>query len=492
MEPNTNQISKYKVLPQILAGVSSSLAATVVGGWVSFPSVAVPQLYEEEGPMKVDQFGGSWIVSLFYIGTVFGGFSGAILNQHFGPKNVFLWTFPLAACTWIGTALADRLWILYVMRILSGFLFGVYQANSKVYNAEISHPDLRGTMGTLIGIMFGFGRLYTYVVSYVFASWRMLAWLELAPVCIFFMCACFIPTSPYWLVEKGKNEEARKALVWLRGSQYCVNDELEEIINKKREKENRQVNTNIASAILSMAFIRPFLRVGTLLLIVQWGGVNVITTYMVDIFKMSGSSIDPTLAPIFVTSIQLALATCSALVLRVAPRKPLFIFSCLGISVAQITMGVYSYLALASDSSTVDPVNIEGPYGWVPMVCVIAVSSFQVFGVLVVVQLLLAECFPTEIRSYASGICGALAAVNTFGATKLFPSLQSLMGFHGTFWLYGGVMFFSAVFGALCIPENRGESLVKTEDKFQSARGTENEATPLLRENQEDQKSPTV
>lgn len=119
--------------------------------------MAVPKLYEEEGAMKVDQFGGSWIVSLFFIGTVAGGFCGAILNQHFGPKNVFLLIAPVSAIVWIGTALAQRLWIIYFVRILSGFLFGVYQGNGKVYNAEISHPDWRGTMGTLIGIMVGVG-----------------------------------------------------------------------------------------------------------------------------------------------------------------------------------------------------------------------------------------------------------------------------------------------------------------------------------------------
>ena len=138
-------------------GISVGLGATLIGGWLSFASVAVPKLYEEEGSMKVDQFEGSWIISLFFFGTVIGGFSGAILNQHLGPKKVFLLIAPLAALVWIGTALAQRIWIIYVVRILSGFLFGVFQANGKVYNAEISHPDWRGTMGTFNGIMFAAG-----------------------------------------------------------------------------------------------------------------------------------------------------------------------------------------------------------------------------------------------------------------------------------------------------------------------------------------------
>jgi len=282
-------------------------------------------------------------------------------------------------------------------------------------------------------------------------------------------------------VEKGRDEDARDALLWLRGPNYCVDEELQEIIDKKKEKDRRQAKTSIVSVIMSMAFLRPFLRIGMLMLIVQWGGVMVIGAYMVDIFKMSGSSIHHTLAPIIVASIQLGLSIVSAMVLRVAPRKPLFLFTSLGISVAQITMGTYPYLNIGAHnpaSANVDPMLVEGSasYGWIPLVCIISVSSFQVIGVMVVIQLLLAESFPTEIRSYASGICGAATAINTFGATKLFPSFQSLLGFHGTFWFFGAVMFFSMVFGAISIPENRGQSLVKTEDKFQNRKGTDNQA----------------
>ena len=54
-----------------------------------------------------------------------------------------------------------------------------------------------------------------------------------------------------------------------------------------------------------------------------------------------------------------------------------------------------------------------------------------------------------------------------FGGTKLFPEMLSAMRFSGTFWFYSGVLLVVTVFSALVIPENKGESLVRTEDKFQ-------------------------
>ena len=53
-----------------------------------------------------------------------------------------------------------------------------------------------------------------------------------------------------------------------------------------------------------------------------------------------------------------------------------------------------------------------------------------------------------------------------FGATKLYPYFVDWMGFHGTFWMYGGVMVIEVIYGLISLPENKGQSLVKTEDKM--------------------------
>ena len=69
-------------------------------------------------------------------------------------------------------------------------------------------------------------------------------------------------------------------------------------------------------------------------------------------------------------------------------------------------------------------------------------------------------------RSYSSGICGSITAVNQFGSTKLYPYFLDEIGFPATFWMYGGVMLLLMIYGAISIPENKGQSLAKTEDKM--------------------------
>ena len=70
----------------------------------------------------------------------------------------FLLSAPLAALSWAMIAASHHIWVILASRskngtliqanflhsrVLSGIIFGVFQANGKVYNAEIAHPDFR-------------------------------------------------------------------------------------------------------------------------------------------------------------------------------------------------------------------------------------------------------------------------------------------------------------------------------------------------------------
>jgi len=480
--PETKYLKKEeepKFLPQLLSAIAVSFGATVVAGWMSFTSVAIPKMMtkavsnindttvHEEDPIHIDLHTGSWIASLFFIGNIIGCLIGGFVNQKYGAKRVFLYSAPIAALTWAMVALSHKIWVILLSRIISGIVFGVFQANGKVYNAEIAHPAMRGSLGTIIGNMFALGSVYTYLTGYFVHSWRTIAWLQMIPVSLLGISVAFIPDSPYWLVERGREEDARQSLITLRGDGYNIEEELEEIVNKKRIKEAK--GRSVLQTLCSRVFILPFLRIGALMMITQWAGINVITSYMVNIFMEAGSSIDPALAPILVCTVQQILAMLSTGILRVSPRKPLFLFCATAIALSQAGLGTYSYLTQGpndGNSTVLRDSPHEPQYGWVPVLCVISVNAFRTIGFMAVIQLLLAESFPTEIRSYASGICGACTAINMFGATKLYPYFVDYLGFHGTFWMYGGVMLIEVLYGALSIPENKGQSLVKTEDKM--------------------------
>ena len=93
------------------------------------------------------------------------------------------------------------------------------------------------------------------------------------------------------------------------------------------------------------------------------------------------------------------LATVSTLVLRVSPRKPLFLVCAAAIALSQAGLGTYSFLARGAEAEAeVAGGGGAGEHGWVPLACVMSVNAFRTVGFMVVIQLLLAESFPTEIR----------------------------------------------------------------------------------------------
>merc|ERR1712198_54246 len=465
--------SEYKSLPQFLCAFAVSFCSSIVGGWVAFTSVAIPkmmnmsgqnhnQTFNESDSFTIDLYQGSWITSLFFIGNIIGCLAGGYINQIIGAKRIFIISAPISAFTWILIALSHELWIILMARIISGVLFGFFQANGKVYNAEIAHPDLRGSLGTIMSNMFAFGSIYTYLIGYLVSSWRMVAWLQLIPTCFLGITVLFIPDSPYWLVEKGREAEARESLVILRGSSYDVNDEFKQIISKKKAKELE--GKSVSQTMCSRVFLVPFLRIGALMMITQWTGTNVITSYMVNIFMDSGSSIDPEIAPILVFAIRQLLAMVSTGLLRVSPRRPLFLLCAVMIATSMAALGTYSYFTQSSKTNLLNDGDLPSSFGWIPVFCVISVNASMSIGFMSIIQLLSAESFPTEIRSYASGVCGAFTAVNLFAATKLYPFFVDNLGLHGTFWLYAGVMVVDIIYGAFTIPENKGKSLVETEE----------------------------
>ena len=81
---------------------------------------------------------------------------------------------------------------------------------------------------------------------------------------------------------------SRKSLQFLRGEHYDINEELNEMIERRREKEAK-ATTSVNSwtwmfrRLASPAYFRPFVCLGFIKIIMQWGGNNIIMIYMVAI-----------------------------------------------------------------------------------------------------------------------------------------------------------------------------------------------------------------
>jgi len=190
--------------------------------------------------------------------------------------------------------------------------------------------------------------------------------------------------------------------------------------------------------------------------------------YMVNVFRDAKSSIDPELAPVFVGIVRVLSSGFSSLIMKNASRKILFIICMLVVALGNATLATYSFLK-AKHEETLDPdLAFLNSLGWLPLVVIIISLTCHSLGCLPVIMLLTGELYPTDIRTLCVGISHSIAS--TFGAVsvKTYPYQLEALKFYGTFYLYCGANVAAMLWGLFTIPDNRGLSLVRVEENYES------------------------
>lgn len=81
---------------------------------------------------------------------------------------------------------------------------------------EMADPGLRGFLvgGSFASYCLGILLVYAFGASF---NWDVVAFCAIVAPLLALGALCSIPESPAWLVGRKKIEQARKALLWLRG-----------------------------------------------------------------------------------------------------------------------------------------------------------------------------------------------------------------------------------------------------------------------------------
>lgn len=129
-----------------------------------------------------------------------------------------------------------------------------------------------------------------------------------------------IPETPRWFVSRGKDEEARKALQWLRGKQADVEPELKGILKTHNESE-RHASSNGLAQLMKKCNLKPLSISLGLMLFQQLSGINAVIFYAGEIFKQSGSDIDSNVSSMLIGVVNFAATFLATLVIDRFGRK---------------------------------------------------------------------------------------------------------------------------------------------------------------------------
>lgn len=154
------------------------------------------------------------------------------------------------------------------------------------------------TIFTPIFSLIQIGILVAYVAG-IYLNWSHLAFLGSTLPVPFLIAMVLIPETPRWFVSKGKQENARKALQWLRGKKADVEPELKGIIKTHVDAEKHASNAGIMQ-LLKKCNLKPLSISLGLMFFQQFSGINAVIFYAEDIFRDSGSSIPSSVSVIII------------------------------------------------------------------------------------------------------------------------------------------------------------------------------------------------
>nr|CAI5829236.1 unnamed protein product [Callosobruchus analis] len=192
------------------------LSSASCGMPVGYSAILLPQLKISNDSMQINDEMGSWIASLHSAATPVGSLLSGIFMDRFGRKVAMQISSTPLIVGWLIIGLAQNHILLLVGRLVAGISAGLAAAAGQVFIGEISEPHLRGIFSSGPFASYSFGILLVYALGFLL-HWREVAGLSAIPPVTALAIYFFLPESPVWLVRRGRIEEAKASMLWLRG-----------------------------------------------------------------------------------------------------------------------------------------------------------------------------------------------------------------------------------------------------------------------------------
>ncbi|XP_060516393.1 facilitated trehalose transporter Tret1-like isoform X5 [Cylas formicarius] len=437
---------------QLLTAIAVSWVSMIIGYCSAYTSPAAISL---ERDFDLDATKLSWITSLMPLGGLAGGMVGGTLIENLGRKWTILLTDIMFLVAFLTNFLAQDYVYLYICRVLSGLSVGILSLTLPVYLAETIQPEVRGTLGLLPTAFGNIGILLCYLFG-TFYEWQALALVGVILSVPFVIVFWVIRETPRFLISRGKEEETKEALKWLRGPSSDIDKEFYELKKSQEDSDEDKFSVTVLFSKNNLKLLGIMLG---LMGFQQFSGINAVIFNTTKIFKETGSNMDEAISTTIVGIVNFISTFIAAVLVDRLGRKILLYISSVSMVLSLSVLGVYFFLK--------DAIHYDvKPFGLLPLISFIVYVLGFSLGFGPVPWLMMGEILPAKIRGPAASVATAFNWTCTFIVTKIFLLLANAIGFHYTFWIFGGVVAIGLVFVIAVVPETRGQSLADIERKL--------------------------
>ncbi|KAI7860271.1 general substrate transporter [Circinella umbellata] len=407
------------------------------------------------------------IVALYEIGCMAGALSTGKVGDWLGRrKTIRLGCLILCIGAVIQTA-SINVGMMIFARIFTGIGNGLNTATIPVYQAELSPPKNRGAHVSFEAALLalGVGIAYWLEFGLYFVDgefpWRFPLAFQMFFGLILLAGTYFLPESPRWLQSKDKEEECKMVLARLWTDEdtthpRCIAEweEIRDGIELERREGIRSYKELFSKGRMNNRY-RVLLGMGGQIM-QQFGGINVISYYLTDIFLQAGMTHAIAMLMAGVDSIFYFLGALTPIyTIDRYGRRFLMYAGLIGQAVTLIIVGAAQYCVEAGMTQAS------------PAVIVFVILYNAIFGAawLGLAWLYPSEIFPTALRAKGNSMSTGANWLGNFIVAMIAPVLFQYAKYW-TFLMFGflNIIFLVPIY--LWYPETNGKSLEEIEVLF--------------------------
>lgn len=409
-------------------------------------------------PLGLGSFAHGATVSSALIGCIIGGALSGILSKRFGRKRSLMLASVLFFISALGSGYPESfifpfgetsmelLWLFNFYRIIGGIGVGLASAVCPMYIGEIAPADIRGRLVSFNQFAIIFGMLVVYFVNWGIAKGQSIEWInaigwrwmfasEAIPAFLFGIFLIFVPETPRYLAMVNRDDEAKKVLTKVIGSESKAANILAEIKASFSNEETAKL----------FSYGKVVIIVGILLSVFQqFVGINVALYYAPRIFESMGAAKDASMLQTIVMGlINVVFTVLAIMTVDKWGRKPLLIVGSIGMAIGMFAIAGLSYFNIIGISTLV-------------FIIIYTASFMMSWGP--ICWVLISEIFPNKIRGQAVAVAVAAQWASNYFISSTYPPMMEFSGAL-TYGFYGVMAVLSAIFVWKMVPETKGKTL---------------------------------
>uniref|UniRef100_G3VAS8 Solute carrier family 2, facilitated glucose transporter member 5 n=1 Tax=Sarcophilus harrisii TaxID=9305 RepID=G3VAS8_SARHA len=379
-------------------------------------------------------------VSMFPLGGLLGALIVGPLVDRYGRKRTLLINdiFAIVPAILMGSSKAAKSFEMIILsRVMVGICAGIAYSALPMYLGELAPSNLRGTLGTMTEVFVITG----IFLAQIFSLQDILGNTEGWPVLL----------SPrYTLIQKGDEDQARKALRKLRGWEDVKNEMEEMRLEAQSEKAEGRLS------VINLFTFKP-LRWQLISIIVlmagqQLSGINAINYYADMIYAKVG--VNPTQSQyvtVGVGILNVVMTLISAFIVEILGRRILVLVDC----------GICGSACIVLTMALIFQVRNR----MLSIICVFSYIAGHSTGPSPIPSVVRTEIFLQSSRPAAFMVDGTFHWLTNFIIGLVFPFIQEGIGAY-SFLIFAAVCLLTAIYIYVVIPETKGQTFVEINRVF--------------------------